>query len=120
MAESLKRERSGVRITAVKRTDPHGEGDVVALFVWMELEFLGRDLTSSQPLGRDQVSGGLCEQGDRLGRTVDCEHVAVRSDAMRDLTCRGAGAAPDLDHPETRPKRQSVDDRLESGRQGSH
>ena len=70
MAESLKRERSGVRITAVERADPHGEGDVVALFVWMELELLGRDLTSSQPLRRDQVSAGFCEHGDRLGRTA--------------------------------------------------
>ncbi len=120
MAESLKRERSGARVTSVERADPHGEGDVVALFVWMELEFLGGDLTSSQPLRRDQVSAGLCEHGDRPGRTVDCEHVAVRSHAVCNLTCRGAGAAPDLDHPQTTPKRQCVDDHLESGRQRRH
>jgi hypothetical protein len=114
MAESLERECSGVRITAVERADPNRERDVVPLLIWIDFEFLGRHLTRSQPLGRYEVSGRLSEQGDRAGGTVDCEHVAVRSDAVGDLTCRGAGATSDLDHPETRPERQGVDDRLEA------
>jgi hypothetical protein len=65
VAESLKCERSDVWITAIERADPHGEGDVVALLPWIEFEFLGRELTSSQPLGRDEVGGRLSVPASR-------------------------------------------------------
>ncbi len=102
-------------MTAVECTDTHREGDVVAILTGIEFELLGRDLPSREPSSHDQLCCGLGELSDRLGRTVDRQHVAGRANTVSDLTCRGAGAAADLDHPETGSERQGVDNRFEPG-----
>src|SRR6266540_3778954 len=107
-------------MTAVERAYPHREGDVVALLFGIEPERFGRDLTSSEPSGRDQLAGRLGELGDCPGGAIDCEDMAGRADTVGDFACGGARSAADLDHPETGAEGQGIDDRSEPGRQRSH
>jgi hypothetical protein len=119
-SQSLKRERSSVGVTAVEGTDPHGEREVVALVVRIQLELLGGDLASGEPSGRDQLPGELGELGDRLGGPVNCEHVPGGLHAVGDLAGGSTGTATYLDHAKTWSERQGIDDRSEPWRQRSH
>lgn len=78
---------------AIEGADAHGKGNVIAALAGLQLELFGCDLTSSQPLGRNQLGGRLGELRDRLGRTVDCQYVPVWADPVGDLACRGASTA---------------------------
>src|SRR5688572_10659802 len=51
VAQPRESERSNPRMTAVERPHPDGEGNVVARLSRLQLELLGRHLTSGQPLG---------------------------------------------------------------------
>ena len=119
-AESEQGERSRPGMTPVESADPHGEGDVVALLSRVELELLSRDLADGQTPGADQVCGRLGELGDRLGRAVDGEHVAGRTNSVGDLASSRPWSAADLDHPEARQERQRIDDGVQSGGQRTH
>ena len=113
-AESEQGERPRPSMAPVESADPHGESDVVALLTAIEFELLSRGLAGGQTSGGDQRCSRFGELGDRLGGTVDCEHVAGRTDAGGDLASRSTRAAADLDHTEAGLERQRIDDRAQS------
>ena len=116
-AEPGKRKRLSLAVAAVERTDPNCKGDVVTLLSGLQLKFLDCNVAWRQPSSRDQRCCRLGEQRDRLGRTVNGEHVTGRADALGDLACGSARSTADLDHPHPSAKRQGIDNRLQSRRQ---
>jgi hypothetical protein len=57
-----------------------------------------------QPSLLDKVVRRGRELGDRLGRTVDRQHVTAGLNTGGDLAGGGAGTAADLDDPEPGPQ----------------
>src|SRR5690606_129152 len=107
--ESVEDPLAGTGMATVQRAHPHREREVVASLARRELELLGVGLSSGEPTRRDEIARRPTQLRDRLGGSVDREHVTLGADPVRHLAGRGPGTAADLDHPHPGLEWQRVD-----------
>lgn len=108
--EALERTLARGRVPTIERSDAHGERQVVALLARFEFELLGCGAPSGQPPGTEEIGCRRADLGDGLGRAVDGENVAVRSDPFGHDPGSGTRSAADLDDPQPGTDRKGVDD----------
>jgi hypothetical protein len=114
--DTLQHLLTSLGVSPVEGTNADGEHDVVRLFVRLQNEIFGRDLTDTHAARPDFLYRGGLRLGDGCGGSVDGQD-AAGGESSCDCSCGRPWPATDLENARVRLEGKRVHDRGESRRQ---